>query len=87
LAKLQIELIEAFKTPAPICLDDSNSADPPRVDEQPVTEPQPEVTEEQTVSIPGEEDLPIRTPTPELFGVYAFPDEVNHVRKQARFFL
>jgi hypothetical protein len=25
-------------------------------------------TEEQTVSIPGEEDLPARTPTPELLG-------------------
>ena len=63
LTKLQIELIEAFKTPTPIYLDDSSSTELPRVDE-----PKPEVTEEQTVSIPGEEDLPIRTPTPELFG-------------------
>jgi hypothetical protein len=29
--------------------------------------------EEQTVSIPGEEDLPIRTPTPEVLGIYFFP--------------
>ena len=33
-------------------------------------QPEPEITEEQTVSIPGEEDLPVRTPTPELLGVY-----------------
>ena len=33
---------------------------------------QPEVTEEQTVTIPGEEDLPARTPTPELLGNSSF---------------
>ena len=33
---------------------------------------EPQITEEQTVSIPGEEDLPIRTPTPELLGTFFF---------------
>jgi hypothetical protein len=73
-SQLQIELIKAFKVPHPVsnCLElDPKSVFESRRDEEelpsyPAAEPQ--VTEEQTVTIPGEEDLPIRTPTPELLG-------------------
>lgn len=69
--------------PIPICSEESNvtekngdksgvvavetdqrvEEDLPSYTAEPVT-----TTEEQTVSIPGEEDLPARTPTPELLG-------------------
>jgi hypothetical protein len=77
-------LIKAFKQqlPIPICSEEPNvtekndkksgagveseqrvEEDLPLYTAEPVTS-----TEEQTVSIPGEEDLPARTPTPELLG-------------------
>ena len=72
LGQLQLELIQAFRTPPPppsppaAGFDDSSEGQ--QAGAEALSQPEPEVTEEQTVSIPGEEDLPVRTPTPELLG-------------------
>ena len=72
LGQLQLELIQAFRTPPPppsppaAGFDDSSEGR--QAEAEALSQPEPEVTEEQTVSIPGEEDLPVRTPTPELLG-------------------
>jgi hypothetical protein len=73
-SQLQIELIKAFKVPHPVSnyleLDPKSVFESRRDEEELPSYPtaEPQVTEEQTVTIPGEEDLPIRTPTPELLG-------------------
>ena len=67
--QLQIDLIEAFKVQHPLPLEENSISINSRRDGSPMyNSAQPEVTEEQTVTIPGEEDLPARTPTPELLG-------------------
>ena len=74
LGQLQLELIQAFRTPPPppsppaAGFDDSSEGRQAEAEAEALSQPEPEVTEEQTVSIPGEEDLPVRTPTPELLG-------------------
>ena len=84
LGQLQLELIQAFRTPPPppsppaLGFDDSNECREAEAEAEATShsEPQPEVTEEQTVSIPGEEDLPVRTPTPELLGTTSAVSEI-----------
>ena len=67
MTQLQIDLIEAFKVQLPA--EENSISINSRRDGSPIyNSAQPQVTEEQTVTIPGEEDLPARTPTPELLG-------------------
>ena len=71
--QLQIDLIEAFKVQHPLPVEENSISINSRRDGSPMyNSAQPEVTEEQTVTIPGEEDLPARTPTPELLGNSSF---------------
>jgi hypothetical protein len=70
--QLQIDLIQAFKFQHPLPVEQDSVLINSRRDGSPIyNSTQPETTEEQTVTIPGEEDLPARTPTPELLGTFA----------------